>query len=769
MTPRPPRVVVRPNWTHWSVGACLLVHAFTGSTWAQGSTTDNLLNQAMHWYSLQRPDLARQALNKSLAIDPQQPRVWLWHGLVETRFGELPVARLWLQRLQSSAPGTQETAELTEALRLAGPDRAPLSEIRALARAPQNEATAQRLHSLVQALFPNGPPVGQLRPEYARWMVLASARPTPRLSLAPIAPTTAGRLSHTLGPRRPTAPVDQAARSPDPTPLTSVQAGSATLTAQTLAQRAEQALQAHRRGEALELLTQALAQTPADPWLRYDLARLYDTMGEPQTARELMDTGLAQQASTDMRYAAALLASRQGRDEAALHLMQAIAATERTEGMTQFVTKLALDAQVRQLQALEKSGRYNDLHQALRLMPATTLAQDSVRALDQRLQARRQGQVATAIDVASKSGTPGSSQFRAVEIPLMARIPVGYEGHVLLHADRVNLSAGTIPLNDLRSASEAGQVAAAGPGAVQGPTRQAYAGHLFAAGYETDRWRLDLGHLPTSFPVSGWVGGARWSGEWKGNDVRVDVSRRPVTSSLLSYGGAIDPVTGQAWGGVRRNGINLFLYRALDARSDLIADLTLARLTGQAVPSNRELNLRTSYSSTLAKGTLGRLEAGGAYTFWAFDKNLRYYSYGQGGYYSPQQYQSAVAKLDWTGRHDRWAWQLRGALGYTRSREDDSLYFPGRDDLQAQATGFMATQSLGSPVYTGGPGGGVSYGLQAQIEHTVSDFMQYGLNLQVDRSRNYAPNRLQLYLRMNLDQPAQVTAPPVAVKPYSRY
>lgn len=47
--------------------------------------------------------------------------------------------------------------------------------------------------------------------------------------------------------------------------------------------------------------------------------------------------------------------------------------------------------------------------------------------------------------------------------------------------------------------------------------------------------------------------------------------------------------------------------------------------------------------------------------------------------------------------------------------------------------------------------------------------MQYGLNLQVDRSRNYAPNRLQLYLRMNLDQPAQVTAPPVAVKPYSRY
>ncbi len=117
------------------------------------------------------------------------------------------------------------------------------------------------------------------------------------------------------------------------------------------------------------------------------------------------------------------------------------------------------------------------------------------------------------------------------------------------------------------------------------------------------------------------------------------------------------------------------------------------------------------------------------------------------------------ARLD--RRYARWSWRLQGSAGWSFTYEDDAPYFPTRPDLQ---------QLAGNPIYTGGSGGGFSYTLGATVEYTFAPHWVAGAGFQIDRSRDYAPNRAMVWLRYLFDRRRDpVPFPPNPVRPYSAY
>jgi tetratricopeptide (TPR) repeat protein len=384
---------------------------------------------------------------------------------------------------------------------------------------------------------------------------------------------------------------------------------------------------------------------------------------------------------------------------------------------------------------------------------------------------RKGGFVTSGPSFRNKPGDAGISTFSDLELPIEFRRSINYDGQLFAHLDPVHAGAGTLPA-DYNKAALFGKVQAYGPGSLtQFPNgaAQSQSGADFGVGYETEDWRFDLGTTPLGFLVQDIVGGVRHDGKLGSVNYTLDVSRRPITSSLLSYAGARDPVTGQVWGGVRSSGAELRLAR-YEHDWDASATAGFHRLAGRNVPGNNYASLRVAGDRNLIARDDLQLSVGLAVTHWNYSKDLSHYSFGQGGYYSPQSYTSLGVPVEWSGRVARWGYQLKGSVSYSRSRSDDSPFYPGDPNLQAIALTSPLPSGYSRPVYGGGSGSGIGYTLKGALEYQVSPDTFVGGEFDVDRSAYYAPNFFQLYVRRMFDLWSKpVPYPPRPPKPYSQY
>jgi hypothetical protein len=264
-------------------------------------------------------------------------------------------------------------------------------------------------------------------------------------------------------------------------------------------------------------------------------------------------------------------------------------------------------------------------------------------------------------------------------------------------------------------------------------------------------------------PVQDVVGGLRYDAKWRALNLTADLSRRPVTSSLLSFGGARDPVSGRTWGGVRDHGLDLRAAH-YGERWSLSGTVTLARLEGRHVPDNDLFGLRGSIDYKLWEGAGQELFIGASVRYSSHDQNQRFYSFGHGGYYSPQSYTVSSLPLEWRGRWGRFSYRFEGSVSQSRAREDDALFYPTDPALQAQALGSVLPPGFDAPVYEGGSGTGTGYSLRAAMEYRLDDRWALGGRAAIDRSDFYEPNFFTLYFRrMLLDTGREVPAVPPQV------
>lgn len=506
-----------------------------------------------------------------------------------------------------------------------------------------------------------------------------------------------------------------------------------------------------------------LAADPQDAGARLMLSRQYERMGQTDQALDIVRTVLADTPADDIdtRLSIARRFTAMRREDEASDVADALDA--------QFPNRA--DVTVQRGRIAQSRGNFDEAAGLYRTAqgleprdgvlpgPEGTPAQRALAGLE----ARRQGQVATAVMQSNKSGDDGISKLNATEIPLYVRIPDGYTGHVFFHADTVLLDAGTLQGGNSVSSLPFGKIPALGNAGL-GAIGQTDKGVALAAGYAFDgaynSWRADIGTTPLGFLRQNVVGGFRYRADLGVQSVTVDVSRRAQTSSLVSYAGARDPATGEAWGGVVRNGVHLRYARDV-GRIGLFADVGAGLYTGDNVKTNREVTVRTGFDVPVYTQRDQRVTSGLVVNYWHYSDNQRFYTFGHGGYYSPQRYVSFGIPLDWSGRYAKWSWRLQGSAGWSFTHENDAPFFPTRPDLQALS---------GNATYRGGSGGGFSYTAAAAVEYAFAPRWVVGAGFSIDRSRDYAPNRAMAWLRYLFDkQQMPVPFPPTPVRPYSAY
>ncbi|TPG61040.1 hypothetical protein EAH89_00265 [Roseomonas nepalensis] len=116
-----------------------------------------LLDQANYWTAQGRPQLAQQALDRLLLLEPNNPEVLATAAEVAAQSGDRPNAEGYIVRLNGVAPGSAAAHRAMTAFRAMLVDQPTLAEARRLAQAGQREAAMQKYREL----FPDGeiPPI----------------------------------------------------------------------------------------------------------------------------------------------------------------------------------------------------------------------------------------------------------------------------------------------------------------------------------------------------------------------------------------------------------------------------------------------------------------------------------------------------------------------------------------------------------------------------------------------------------------------------------
>jgi hypothetical protein len=136
----------------------------------------------------------------------------------------------------------------------------------------------------------------------------------------------------------------------------------------------------------------------------------------------------------------------------------------------------------------------------------------------------------------------------------------------------------------------------------------------------------------------------------------------------------------------------------------------------------------------------------------AHEKNLRYFTLGQGGYFSPQSQFSAVVQADWRKRYGDLRLRLGGAIGWQTYRESDSDVFPNNAALQSELIAAAAANPTVAARYTGSSGSGVVGGLRAEIEYDLTRNWRIGALATYDRSGDWNQAAALVRLRYAFDQ-----------------
>ncbi|MBD8577323.1 cellulose biosynthesis protein BcsC [Pseudomonas syringae] len=297
-------------------------------------------------------------------------------------------------------------------------------------------------------------------------------------------------------------------------------------------------------------------------------------------------------------------------------------------------------------------------------------------------------------------------------------------------------------------------------------TSQSVSGPSVAVGWKNDQVAVDIGHTPQGFEVGNWLGGVAYSGAWKSVGWTLTASRRPMTNSVISYAGAVDPVTGLRWGGVTSNGFTLSLSHDEGGVDGLWASLGTHWLRGKNVADNYRFSAMGGYYYRLRDSADERMRTGLTLMYWGYDKDLSEYTLGQGGYYSPQQYYSIGVPLSYAWRNANWSAQLEGSVGWSFSSTESSDLYPQEGGLRS--AGYEIDDENATLTSSGSSSAGASVRMQAQVERRLSNNLMLGTGVSLQHSEGYAPSRAMLYLRYNFDEwQGNLPMPIEPVSPYA--
>ncbi|MBT9329996.1 cellulose synthase subunit BcsC-related outer membrane protein [Paracidobacterium acidisoli] len=348
--------------------------------------------------------------------------------------------------------------------------------------------------------------------------------------------------------------------------------------------------------------------------------------------------------------------------------------------------------------------------------------------------------------VSHRGGTPGFDRLMATEAPLEASTPLGAVARVTLIVKPTFLDAGagaSAPVLSPGVSERFGTLAAG-----VAPPSQSVAGVGEEVQVATPHFAAGAGYTPTGFAVGHFVGRVRWRPA--GGPLTVSAYRDSVRDSQLSYAGAHDPGSasagsasagsvGRVWGGVVANAGEAEL-RMGDASSGFFVSGGGQYLTGEHVGNNTRIGGEAgAWHRLFAVADTSSVTMGLRVSGMHYAHNERYFTWGQGGYFSPQRYADASAPVTWRGRRGvNLHYDLTGAPGVQTFEEDGAPYFPLDAALEKAA---------GNAAYAGRSHTGLSYDFHGEMAYRLTDHWYAGGSVSGNNTRDYDNQTVGFFVR----------------------
>lgn len=265
-----------------------------------------------------------------------------------------------------------------------------------------------------------------------------------------------------------------------------------------------------------------------------------------------------------------------------------------------------------------------------------------------------------------------------------------------------------------------------------------------------EQYRIDIGTTPLGQDLSTLVGGVQWSPKLTNYlTLILKGERRAVTDSLLSYVGMKDAYSGKTWGRVTKNGGSAQLGYD-DGDAGFYVNGGGYSYIGENVASNTSMNASAGVYLRPYHDDFRALQTGLNVSWMDFSKNLSYYTYGQGGYFSPQNYVSVSLPVDFSQKIDNWKLNVGGSVGYQSYSQDSSDYFPTSDEAQGLLKDLYDLGYARDYRYGGSSESGVGYTVRAGVDYNVNKDMTIGGKVGYDTFGNYNESTAGLYFRYML-------------------
>lgn len=275
----------------------------------------------------------------------------------------------------------------------------------------------------------------------------------------------------------------------------------------------------------------------------------------------------------------------------------------------------------------------------------------------------------------TRSGATDASEMNFLQAPLVqARFPVGQRGSLLFDFQGMNISGPGFeperPLamsaldndNDLR-------------------IEQDFTGLSASIGYSLDDdWspRVQLGVQQTLDGIGdNLTGRAGLTRVFEDGSFAVELFRRPINESVLSSVGLHDPLRRRSWGAITATGLRGEVFRSVGDGLFFYGNLEAATYDGHNVATNEGITGSLAVRRNIDLGWTEYFHVGPMLTYSAFSRNLSQFSFGHGGYFSPQQHLQMMLTMDFLSLPGR-EFVVHGSsgIGYQFNRQDEAPFFP---------------------------------------------------------------------------------------------
>ncbi|MCX7686080.1 MAG: cellulose synthase subunit BcsC-related outer membrane protein [Acetobacteraceae bacterium] len=541
-----------------------------------------------------------------------------------------------------------------------------------------------------------------------------------------------------------------------------------------LAIRAADAL--NERGDqaaGFEQLRAILTRDPEDRAANLALARLYAGAGRAAEAQRVAEAVLARDrgdlearaaavdaaiAARDMRRAAALV--EEGRalapGDARVSLMEARVAQAAGDSRRAAAALQRAAEERAGGAAAVPTGLQNPFRTA---PPAVAVAAGDRVAADiaRELAAAREAaapQLRLSAGIRTRSGSSGLDALTELSAEIEGRIPAGgLGGAFFARVTPVSLAAGELPGN-LTEIRRFGGNALTGPPPGFGFSRAGSGsaqGVGLSLGYERPGFTADIGTTPLGFRVQNIVGGVEIAPQIAaGTRLRLTAERRAMTDSVLAWAGAFDPITGRTWGGAVRTGGRAQIEYT-DGPFGFYVGGGYYRIDAREVPRNARIEAGAGASYAVWRSAEDELVVGADAVYFAYDRNLRHFTYSHGGYFSPQSFAALNFPVDYRARSGDLSWRIGATVGFSSWREDRAPFFPGSPSLQ----GLLQTQAISDPTlethFPGRSTSGFGGQLRGDIEYRLRPNLSIGGLFRYDRAADWSETRALLFTRYRFD------------------